>query len=53
MVSNGTDTVLVGTINNTGVIQVPANNANTLLDFSGPVTLTGGGTISMPQWESK
>jgi YVTN family beta-propeller protein len=49
VVSNGTDTVLVGTINNTGVIQVPANNANTLLDFSGPVTLTGGGTISMPQ----
>ena len=31
------------------MIQVQANNANTFLDFSSNVTLTGGGTISMPQ----
>ena len=31
------------------MIQVLGNNANTFLDFSSNVTLTGGGTISMVQ----
>ena len=43
-------TILVGTVNNTGTIflDCPDSN-NTVLDFSGTVTLTGGGTVTMHQ----
>ena len=45
----GGETVLSGTITNTGVILVNANNGNTILDFNSSVTLNGGGTITMSQ----
>jgi YVTN family beta-propeller protein len=48
-VSNGTETICQGTINNTGLIALTANNANTFLTFSGPVTLTGSGTVTLNQ----
>src|SRR5208283_5268180 len=47
--NNQSETVLVGTINNTGTMLVLSNNQNTLLDFSGAVTLTGSGTLTMSQ----
>jgi len=48
-VSNGEETVLLGTINNTGLISVLSDNANTFLTFNAAVTLTGNGTITMSQ----
>ncbi len=48
-VANGTETIFLGTINNTGLIAVIANNSNTILTFSGPVTLTGSGTVTLNQ----
>ncbi len=48
-VANGTETVLAGTINNTGLISVLSNNSNTFIDFSGAVTLTGSGTLTLTQ----
>jgi YVTN family beta-propeller protein len=47
--SNNSQTVVSGTVINTGSILVYSNNANTFLTFSGPVTLTGGGTVQMTQ----
>ncbi len=47
--SNNTETIMVGTITNNGLISVPSNNANTIVTFSGVVTLNGGGTITMTQ----
>ncbi len=47
--NNQSETVLVGTINNTGTMFLVSNNANTFLDFSGAVTLTGGGTVTLNQ----
>jgi YVTN family beta-propeller protein len=48
-VSNNQELVLLGTINNTGLISVLSNNANTFITFSGPVTLTGSGTVTLTQ----
>ena len=49
LAQNNTSTVLVGTINNTGTIQLNAAVNNTFLTLSSAVTLTGGGTIIMNQ----
>ncbi|MFZ0911594.1 MAG: hypothetical protein WAN24_19145 [Candidatus Acidiferrales bacterium] len=46
-VTNNTDAYAVGTINNTGVIQLMAGNTTTALITNGNVTLTGGGTVTM------
>ncbi len=40
-------TDVVGTINNTGTILFAQVNNNGVLRFDGPVTLTGGGTVTM------
>jgi hypothetical protein len=44
---SGNDTLLVGTMTNTGAIQLMANGNYTELQVSGAVTLTGGGTVTM------
>ena len=44
---NGTNTVLQGTITNKGNFQMNAGGNNTDLHISGPVTLTGGGAVTM------
>ena len=45
--ANNSTTVLLGTINNTGAIQVAATVNTTLISVSGGVTLTGGGSITL------
>ena len=45
--SNNTVTYLMGTINNTGTIQVNAGTSNTSLTIEGNVSLTGAGTVGM------
>ncbi len=44
---NNSSTILVGTINNTGAIQVAATTNNTFLTISGNVSLTGAGTVTL------
>jgi len=46
-VSNNSSASLVGTINNTGAMQVNAGGNNTFLTIAGPVSLTGGGTVTL------
>jgi YVTN family beta-propeller protein len=46
-VSNNSTTNLLGTINNTGAIQVNAAGNNTFLSMAGGVSLTGGGTVTL------
>jgi len=46
-IQNNSDAEVLGTINNTGSFQVAANGNQTNLSASGPVTLTGGGLVSM------
>jgi YVTN family beta-propeller protein len=46
---NNTNTYLIGTINNTGTIQITAGVNTTYLRINGPVTLTGGGTLILTQ----
>jgi len=46
-VGNSSNTNLLGTINNTGTIQVNATGNNTFLTMVGPVSLTGGGTVTL------
>ena len=45
--ANNSSTILVGTINNTGAIQIDATANNTFLELKGPVSLTGAGTVSL------
>ena len=45
--NNSQATTLVGSINNTGAIQLNATSNNTELQMNGAVTLTGGGTVTM------
>ena len=49
IVPNNSGTVLVGTINNTGAIQLNATANTTLLEIAGGqnVTLTGAGTVTL------
>ena len=44
---NNNDTTLVGTLTNSGAIQLNAGNNDTFLYASGAVTLTGGGTVTL------
>ena len=44
---NNNGTTLVGTISNTGSLQVNSAGNNTLLSASGPVSLTGKGTLTL------
>src|SRR6202167_2784899 len=44
---NNSSTVLLGTINNAGAIQVVATANNTFLSISGNVSLTGAGTVTL------
>ena len=46
-VPNSNNTTLVGTIANTGALQLNAGGNNTFLYPSGAVTLTGGGTLTL------
>jgi hypothetical protein len=46
-VTNNTSTYVVGTINNTGAIQMNADNTTAALIIQGNVTLTGGGTVTL------
>ncbi len=46
-VANNSTTFLLGTINNTGAIQVNAAGNNTFLTMAGPVSLTGGGSVTL------
>ncbi|MGA7918603.1 MAG: putative Ig domain-containing protein [Candidatus Acidiferrales bacterium] len=45
--ANGTDTQLLGTINNTGSLSVNATGNGTALSVVGAVTLMGSGTVTM------
>jgi YVTN family beta-propeller protein/adhesin HecA-like repeat protein len=45
--ANNTATYLLGTINNAGAIQINAAANNTFMIMGGPVSLTGGGSISL------
>jgi YVTN family beta-propeller protein len=45
--ANSSSTYLSGTIDNTGAIQVNAGANNTQLIMYGPVSLTGGGTVTL------
>jgi YVTN family beta-propeller protein len=45
--ANNTTTYLIGTINNTGTIQINAAANNTFLTMAAGVTLTGTGTVSL------
>src|SRR6202050_4457155 len=45
--TNNTSTYVLGTINNTGSIQMNAANSTTALIIQGSVTLTGGGTVTL------
>ncbi len=47
VVGNSSNTSLIGTINNTGAIQVNAAGNNTFLTMSGAVSLTGNGVVSL------
>jgi YVTN family beta-propeller protein len=47
VVANSSTTFLLGTINNTGAIQVNAAGNNTFLSVAGPVSLTGAGTVTL------
>ncbi|MGH9747651.1 MAG: Ig-like domain-containing protein [Candidatus Acidiferrales bacterium] len=47
--ADNSTTVLTGTINNTGNILVNSAANNTLLQMSGPVTLTGAGTLTLAE----
>ncbi len=47
VVGNNSTTFLTGTINNTGAVQVAAAGNNTFLTMSGPVSLTGAGTVTL------
>ena len=44
---NNSTTVLLGTINNAGAIQVMATANNTFLSISGSVSLSGAGTVTL------
>ena len=46
-VPNNNSTTLAGTINNTGSLRLNSGGNNTVFSASGPVTLTGGGTLAM------
>jgi fibronectin-binding autotransporter adhesin len=46
-VPNNNGTTLTGTINNTGSLRLNSGGNNTLFLASGPVTLTGGGTLTL------
>ena len=46
-IADGTTTNFVGTINNTASFLVDAGANNTFLNMTGPVTLTGSGTVTM------
>jgi len=46
-VSNNTSTTLLGTINNTGTIQVNAAGNLTYLSIGGPLNLTGNGVVTL------
>jgi hypothetical protein len=46
-IANGSNTDLLGTINNTGTILLSATTNNTFMEIQGPVTLTGKGTVTM------
>src|SRR6202167_3519361 len=45
--ANNSSTILIGTINNPGLIQVNATANNTFLSVSGNVSLTGAGTVTL------
>jgi hypothetical protein len=45
--ANNSSTILVGTINNAGGIQVNATTNNTFLTISGAVSFMGGGTVTL------
>jgi Big-like domain-containing protein/beta-propeller repeat-containing protein len=45
--ANNSTTILIGTINNPGLIQVNATANNTFLSVSGNVSLTGAGTLTL------
>ena len=45
--ANNSSTILLGTINNTGLIQLAATANNTFLTISGKVSLTGAGTVTL------
>jgi YVTN family beta-propeller protein len=47
--ANNTNTLLKGTINNSGAIQVNAAANNTLLSITGTVSLTGGGMVMLTE----
>lgn len=47
VVANNTNTTLLGTINNTGAIQIAAAGNLTYLTIASAVNLTGGGTVSL------
>src|SRR5208282_4869947 len=46
-IPDNSTTILVGTINNTGTIQINAVGDATFLRMNGGVTLTGAGTVTM------
>jgi hypothetical protein len=46
-IGSGDRTDLIGTIDNAGAIQIAAGSNNAQLDSNGPVSLTGGGTVTM------
>lgn len=46
-VANNNSATLVGTINNSGAIQINSLGNATQLAANGPVTLTGGGTVTL------
>jgi hypothetical protein len=46
-IADGSSTVVLGTINNTGTILINANTNNSFLDVQGPVSLTGAGTVTL------
>ncbi len=46
-VTNNTSTYVAGTINNTGLIQISADNSTAALIMNGNVTLAGGGTVTL------
>lgn len=45
--SDGSTTLLKGTINNTGTVQLNEAGHNTFLSMAGPVSLTGAGTVTL------
>ncbi len=46
---DNTDTFISGTLNNTGLIQMTTAGNNAVFVMNGPVTLQGGGTLTMTE----